>query len=83
VCLAEETEKRGALTPPTSVNGVLQPAKEVLTYVHFAHLVSNPVAWKLILLVIIQAIFVTMVYGPIAACLVEAQSYRQRRVWRA
>jgi len=60
------------LTPQTSVDGVLQPAKEVLTYVDFAHLVTNPVAWKLILLVFIQVIFVTMVYGPIAAYLVEA-----------
>lgn len=61
-----------SLTPQESVNGVLQPAKEVLTYVDFAHLLSNPVAWKLILLVFIQVIFVTMVYGPIAAYLVEA-----------
>jgi MFS family permease len=61
-----------SLTPQTSVNGVLQPAKEVLTYIDFAHLVRNPVAWKLILLVFIQVIFVTMVYGPIAAYLVEA-----------
>src|SRR6266850_2389259 len=61
-----------SLTPQTSVNGALQPAKEVLTYVDFAHLVGNPVAWKLILLVFIQVIFVTMVYGPIAAYLVEA-----------
>ncbi|MDX6532202.1 MAG: hypothetical protein QOH41_4492 [Blastocatellia bacterium] len=61
-----------SLTPQTAVEGVLQPAKEVLTYVDFAHLMSNPVAWKLILLVFIQVIFVTMVYGPIAAYLVEA-----------
>lgn len=60
------------LTPQASVNGALQPAKEVLTYVDLAHLFSNPVAWKLILLVFIQVIFVTMVYGPIAAYLVEA-----------
>jgi MFS family permease len=60
------------LTPQTSVNGVLQPAKEVLTYVDLPHLLSNPVAWKLILLVFVQVIFVTMVYGPIAAYLVEA-----------
>jgi MFS family permease len=60
------------LTPQASVNGALQPAKEVLTYVDLAHLLSNPVAWKLILLVFIQVIFVTMVYGPIAAYLVEA-----------
>ena len=38
----------------------------------FASLISNPIAWKLILLVFIQVIFVTMVYGPIAAYLVEA-----------
>ncbi|HXM50317.1 MAG TPA: MFS transporter, partial [Pyrinomonadaceae bacterium] len=56
-----------SLTPQTSINGALQPAKEVLTYVDFAQLVSNPVAWKLIGLVFIQVIFVTMVYGPIAA----------------
>ncbi|MDX6384547.1 MAG: hypothetical protein QOK48_2120, partial [Blastocatellia bacterium] len=60
------------LTPQTSVNGTLQPAKEVLTYVDLGHLLSNPVAWKLILLVFVQVIFVTMVYGPIAAYLVEA-----------
>lgn len=33
-----------SLTPLTSVNGTLQPAKEVLTYVDFGHLASNPVA---------------------------------------
>jgi MFS family permease len=61
-----------SLTPQTSVNGALQPAKEALTYVDFAHLISDPIAWKLILLVFIQVVFVTMVYGPIAAYLVEA-----------
>src|SRR5205814_9818312 len=45
---------------------------EALTYIDFGHLLSDPVAWKLILLVFIQVIFVTMVYGPIAAYLVEA-----------
>jgi MFS family permease len=67
-----------SLTPQTSIDGALQPAKEVLTYVDFAHLVSNAVAWKLILLVFIQVIFVTMVYGPIAAYLVEAFPARIR-----
>ena len=67
-----------SLTPQTSVNGALQPAKEVLTYVDFARLISNPVAGKLILLVFIQVIFVTMVYGPIAAYLVEAFPARIR-----
>ncbi len=67
-----------SLTPLTSANGALQPAKEVLTYVNFGHLVSNPVAWNLILLVFIQVLFVTMVYGPIAAYLVEAFPARIR-----
>ena len=60
------------LTPQTMVDGVLQPAKEVLPYTTFDALITNNVAWKLILLVFIQVIFVTMVYGPIAAYLVEA-----------
>ena len=61
-----------SLTPQASVNGALRPAKEVLTYAGFENLMTNPVTWKLILLVFIQVIFVTMVYGPIAAYLVEA-----------
>jgi MFS family permease len=61
-----------SLTPQTSVNGVLQPAKEVLLYQGFGSFIRDPVAWKLILLVFVQVIFVTMVYGPIAAYLVEA-----------
>jgi len=61
-----------SLTPQTEVNGVLQPAQEVLPYTDFASLISSPIALKLILLVFIQVFFVTMVYGPIAAYLVEA-----------
>jgi len=61
-----------SLTPQTEVNGALQPAKEVLPYSNFGSFVRNAVAWKLILLVFVQVIFVTMVYGPIAAYLVEA-----------
>ena len=61
-----------SLTPQTSINGALEPAKEVLSYSGFGNLMTNPVTWKLILLVFIQVIFVTMVYGPIAAYLVEA-----------
>jgi MFS family permease len=61
-----------SLTPQTLVNGTLQPAKEVLPYSNFKSFIVDPVAWKLILLVFIQVIFVTMVYGPIAAYLVEA-----------
>jgi MFS family permease len=60
------------LVPQTEVNGVLQPAKEVLPYTNIGSLLSSPVAWKLILLIFIQVFFVTMVYGPIAAYLVEA-----------
>src|SRR5229473_4048613 len=61
-----------SLTPQALVNGALQPAREVLTYADFSTFISSSVAWKLILLVFIQVIFVTMVYGPIAAYLVEA-----------
>jgi MFS family permease len=64
----------GAITlqPQTEVNGVLQPAKEVLPYTGIATLLGSTTAWKLIGLVFIQVFFVTMVYGPIAAYLVEA-----------
>ncbi len=62
-----------SLTPQVDAGGgALQPAKEVLTYTDFSSLMSHPTAWKLILLVFIQVIWVTMVYGPIAAYLVEA-----------
>ena len=61
-----------ALTPLADVGGELQPAKEVLTYSSFGDFITNTVAWKLIGLMFIQVIFVTMVYGPIAAYLVEA-----------
>jgi len=61
-----------SLTPQAIINGTMQPAGEVLPYTNFNSLITSPVAWKLILLVFIQVIFVTMVYGPIAAYLVEA-----------
>ncbi len=61
-----------SLIPQTEVNGVRQPAAEVLPYTDFSSLISSPVALKLIVLVFIQVFFVTMVYGPIAAYLVEA-----------
>lgn len=61
-----------SLVPQTIVDGALQPAGEVLAYTDFGNFIGNPIAWKLILLVFIQVIFVTMVYGPIAAYLVEA-----------
>ena len=61
-----------SLTPQALVNGALQPAPEVLPFTNFGSFISSPIAWKLILLVLIQVVFVTMVYGPIAAYLVEA-----------
>jgi MFS family permease len=61
-----------SLVPQTEVSGRLTPAKEVLPYIDFSTLISSSIAWKLILLVFIQVFFVTMVYGPIAAYLVEA-----------
>jgi len=71
---SQKNEITGAisLTPQTMVDGKLQAAKEVLPYTDFESFISDPVAWKLILLVFIQVFFVTMVYGPIAAYLVEA-----------
>ena len=48
------------------------PAQKVLPYTTFADLTSNPAAWMLILLIFIQVLWVSMVYGPIAAYLVEA-----------
>jgi MFS family permease len=60
------------LTPQTIVDGELQPAAEVLPYEGFSTLMSDLIAWKLILLIFVQMVFVTMVYGPIAAYLVEA-----------
>ena len=60
------------LTPQTLVNGALQPAPEVLPFTDIASLMADPVAWRLIFLIFIQLVFVTMVYGPIAAYLVEA-----------
>ena len=70
---AKSGNRRDSLTPQTDVDGVLQPAKEVLAVYELRRaFISNPIAWKLILLVFIQVILVTMVYGPIAAYLVEA-----------
>jgi len=61
-----------SLVSQTEVNGRLEKAAEVIPYSGFRQFITNASAWKLILLVFIQVIFVTMVYGPIAAFLVEA-----------
>ena len=66
------------LTPMRSIDGVLQPAGDVLPYTSLNALMNDPIAWKLISLVFLQLIFVTMVYGPIAAYLVEAFPARIR-----
>ena len=61
-----------ALTPQTTVDGVLRPAPAVLPFRGVADLLSQPAALTLVALVFAQVLFVTMVYGPIAAYLVEA-----------
>jgi len=61
-----------ALTPQTLVDGKLQPPAVVLPFHGLADLFSQPAALRLVALVFVQVIFVTMVYGPIAAYLVEA-----------
>ena len=61
------------LTPQsTAEDGSLKPAEKVLPYTDLSTLLANPSAWTLILLVCVQVFWVTMVYGPIAAYLVEA-----------
>ena len=72
VSTRNETTRAISLTPQTMIDGKLSAAKEVLPYEGFSSLISSPIAWKLILLVFVQVIFVTLVYGPIAAYLVEA-----------
>jgi MFS family permease len=60
-----------SLTPIAIVDGVQRPAAQVLPFRGFGHLISQPSAWMLIGLVWVQLVFVAMVYGPIAAYLVE------------
>ncbi len=59
---------------PQSVDdsGNVTTSPKVLPYTSFGDLTSNRTAWALVLLVFIQVFWVTMVYGPIAAYLVEA-----------
>jgi MFS family permease len=66
------------LTPMARVGDLLQPARQALPYSDFGTFVREPAAWSLIGLVFIQVVFVTMVYGPIAAYLVEAFPARIR-----
>ncbi|MGD9588665.1 MAG: MFS transporter [Pyrinomonadaceae bacterium] len=53
-------------------DGSLVPAERVIPYSGIGGLLADPSARWLILLVFIQVFWVTMVYGPIAAFLVEA-----------
>ncbi len=53
-------------------SGALVDAPKVLPYTTFGDLISNSTVWQLIMLIFIQVVWVTMVYGPIAAYLVEA-----------
>jgi len=66
------------LTPLMLTPEGLKPALEVLTYSGLGQLLGEPSAWQLIVLVFLQVLFVTMVYGPIAAYLVEAFPARIR-----
>jgi MFS family permease len=52
--------------------GNLKPAPVVLPYSSFGNFIGDPLAWVLISFIFIQVLWVTMVYGPIAAYLVEA-----------
>ena len=62
-----------SLTPQTvDEAGSTIAAPKVLAYSNFRDLISEPTVWSLVVLVFVQVIWVTMVYGPIAAYLVEA-----------
>ena len=62
-----------SLTPQTvDEAGNTIAAPKVLAYSNFRDLISEPTVWSLVVLVFVQVIWVTMVYGPIAAYLVEA-----------
>ena len=69
-----------SLIPQTQGPGEqgIQAAAKVLPYSSFGDLLSNSRVWGLILLVFVQVLWVTMVYGPIAAFLVEAFPARIR-----
>lgn len=63
------------LTPLKQEPGDAAPVPataKAFTYSSFSDLVADRAVWVLIFLVFIQVIWVTMVYGPIAAYLVEA-----------
>jgi MFS family permease len=64
-----------SLTPMKQDSGdevPLPATQKAFPYTTFSNLITDGHAWILILLVFIQVLWVTMVYGPIAAYLVEA-----------
>ncbi|MDI1243037.1 MAG: MFS transporter [bacterium] len=62
-----------SLTPQTiGEDGALKPAEKVIPFTSVANLIADPAVRVLVLLVFVQVFWVTMVYGPIAAYLVEA-----------
>jgi MFS family permease len=67
-----------SLTPQAESAGGLVPAPEVLPYRGVVDLLSTSQARQLIGLVFLQVVLVTLVYGPIAAYLVEAFPARIR-----
>ena len=69
--VSQKNAVTGALSL-TPLDSALQPVTNVLPFIDFGSFISNPAVLQLIALVFIQVIFVTMVYGPIAAYLVEA-----------
>lgn len=66
------TGEEKLISQSTDANGNLVEAQKVLPYTNFGDLIGNSTAQILILLIFIQVLWVTMVYGPIAAYLVEA-----------
>jgi MFS family permease len=76
---SQKSPATGAITltpmspdPSTDKAANTKVAPKVFPYTSFGELISDRSAWALIFLVFVQVIWVTMVYGPIAAYLVEA-----------
>ena len=70
--LSKRSPVTGAISLIPVVDSAGTAAPEVLGFTGFSDFLANPAARKLIALVFVQVLFVTMVYGPIAAYLVEA-----------
>ncbi len=67
-----------SLSPQAMKDGALVNAPEVLPFTTPGDLAASPIAWQLVGLIFVQMVFVAMVYGPIAAYLVEAFPARIR-----